>query len=166
VSPDSARYVAVASLILATSALLAACTSAGPSDPADAEHPFETVLAAAYSGLTEQRREVVRDDAGWARLWAEIHAGADPLPPRPAVDFARDMLIAVAAGTRPSGGFSIKVRGVTTRGGEALEVAVLETCPAPGSKVSMGLTQPVEVVRVLRLAQPARFRSERTASCR
>jgi hypothetical protein len=166
VSPDAERHATVASLILAASALLAACTYGGWSDPPDAECPFETVLATAYSGLTEQRREVVREDASWARLWAEIHAGVDPVPPRPAVDFARDMLIAVAAGTRPSGGFSIKVRRVTTRGGGALEVAVLETCPHPGARVSMALTQPVEVVRVLRLAQPATFRDERAASCR
>jgi hypothetical protein len=165
VSPETARHATVAGLVLAASALLAACTSAGPGDPADAEHPLETVLAAAYSGLAEPRREVVRDEAGWARLWAEIHAGVDPAPPRPLVDFARDMLIAVAAGTRPSGGFSIKVRRVATRG-ETLEVAVLETCPAPGAMVSMGLSQPVEVVRVPRLVQPATFRDERAASCR
>jgi hypothetical protein len=75
------------------------------------------------------------------------------------------MLIAVATGTRPSGGFSIKVRRVATRG-ETLEVAVLETCPALGAMVSMGLSQPVEVVRAPRLAQPPTFRDERAASCR
>jgi len=165
VSPETARHATVAGLALAASALLAACTAAGPGEPADAEHPFETVLAEAHSGLAEQRREVVRDEAAWVRLWAEIQAGVDPQPPRPPVDFTRDMLIAVATGTRPSGGFSIKVRRVATRG-ETLEVAVLETCPAPGAMVSMGLSQPVEVVRAARLTQPLTFRDERAASCR
>ena len=164
-SPETARRATVAGLALAASALLAACTSAGPDDPADAEHPFETVLAEGYSGLAEPRREVIQDEAAWARLWTEIHAVVDPLPPRPTVDFARDMLVAVATGTRPSGGFSIKVRRVATRG-ETLEVTVLETCPAPGAMVSLGLTQPVEVVRVPRLAQPPAFRNERAAACR
>ncbi|HEX9189288.1 MAG TPA: protease complex subunit PrcB family protein [Vicinamibacteria bacterium] len=154
----------MAGLALAASALLAACTSAGPGDPGDAEHPFETVLAETYSGLAEPRREVIRDEAAWARLWGEIHAVVDPLPPRPPVDFARDMLFAVATGTRPTGGFSIKVRRVATRGA-SLEVTVLETCPGPGAMVTQGLSQPVEVVRVPRLAPPATFREER-ASCR
>ena len=38
-------------------------------------------------------------------------------PARPPVDFSRDMLVAVATGTRPSGGFDIQVQGVTRRGG-------------------------------------------------
>jgi hypothetical protein len=106
---------------------------------------------------------VVRDEAAWARLWGEIHAVVDPQPPRPSIDFARHMLVAVAAGTRPTGGFSIEVRRVATRA-DTLEVTVLETCPAPGAVVTQGLSQPVEVVRVPRLPPPATFREGR-ASC-
>jgi hypothetical protein len=112
-----------------------------------------------------RRREVIRDEASWARLWGEIHAGVTPGPPLPPVDFAHHMLIAVASGTRPSGGFSIKVRSVATRG-ETLEVSVLESCPAQGAMVSMALTRPVEVVRVARLAQAPTFQEARTSSCR
>jgi hypothetical protein len=165
VSPEAAWSGTLAGLTLAASTLLAACAAAGPSDAGDTEHAFETVLAEAHSGLTERRRGVVRDDAGWARLWAEIQAGVTPVPPRIPVDFARHMLIVVAAGTRPSGGYSIKVRSVATRG-ERLEVAVLETCPAPGAMVSMGLTQPVEVVRVPSLTQSVAFQEARAGSCR
>lgn len=129
------------------------------------EHRFETILAEAHSGLAERRRELIRDETGWARLWAEIHAGVTPGPPLPPVDFARHMLIAVASGTRPSGGFSIKVRSVATRG-ERLEIAVVESCPAPGAMVSMSLTQPVEVVRAPRLTQAPTFQETRAASCR
>jgi hypothetical protein len=152
---------------LAASAVLAACAAAGPSGAGEAtvEHAFETILAEAHSGLAERRRELIRDEASWARLWAEIHAGVTPAPPLPPVDFAREMLIAVASGTRPSGGFSIKVRSIATRG-ERLEVAVVESCPAPGAMVSMSLTQPVEVVRAPRLTQAPRFQETRAAACR
>jgi hypothetical protein len=155
----------VALLVLAAATLVAACAAATPSDAGDAEQPIESVLAQAYSGLSEKRREVVRDQAAWARLWDEIHAASTPAPERPAVDFARDMLIAVAAGTRPSGGFSIAVQGVVTQGSELL-ISVHETCPAPGAMVTMGLTQPVAVVRVPRLTQAAKFRETRGPSCR
>jgi hypothetical protein len=75
------------------------------------------------------------------------------------------MLVVLASGTRPSGGFAIRVQGVATRGAR-LEISVLETCPAPGAMVTMELTQPVQVVRVPRLAQAATFRETRAASCR
>lgn len=146
---------------------LAACAAGVPSGSGGtpAEVRFETILDEVSSGLHERRREVILDEAGWARLWAQIHEGVTPQPALPPVDFSRDMLIAVATGTRPTGGFDIKTRSVARRG-ERLEVVVLETCPAPGDRVSMGLTQPVEVVRVERLAQAPIFQETRTASCR
>lgn len=148
-----------------SAALIAACAAAGPSDGSAAEHSFEAILATTHSGVAERRREVVRDEASWARLWSEIHAGFTPAPPLPAVDFSRHMLIAVALGTRPSGGFGIEVRSVATRG-ESLEIAVAESCPAAGAMVTLSLTQPVEVVRAPRLAQTPSFRETRAASCR
>ena len=149
-----------------TAALLVAC-AAGTSGGSEAtiEHPFETILAQTHSGVPERRREVIRNEASWARLWAEIHAGVTPAPPPPPVDFAQHMLIAVALGTRPSGGFGIKVRSVASRG-ERLEVSVAESCPAAGAMVTQSLTQPVEIVRVPRLAQTPTFQETRTAACR
>ena len=149
-----------------TAALLVAC-AAGSSGGSEAtiEHPFETILAEAHSGIPERRREVIRDEASWARLWAEIHEGFASAPPLPAEDFTRHMLIAVALGQRPSGGFGIKVRSVASRG-ERLEVSVAESCPAAGAMVTLSLTQPVEVVRVAKLAQTPSFQETRAASCR
>lgn len=161
-SPEAASPVTLARLGLAVSILLAL---AGRSHAVDAEHAVETLLEQAHSGLGEKRREVIRDATAWARLWAEIHAGESPAPAPPPVDFARHMLVAVATGTRPSGGYAIRVRSVVVRG-EKLEVAVLETCPAPGAMVSMGLTQPVEVVRVPNAPQPASFQEVRAGACR
>lgn len=151
---------------LALGAMLVAC-AAGPTDGAAEErrHAFETVVAATQSGVAEPRREIVADAASWARLWSEIHAPSAQAPPPPVVDFSRHMLIAVATGTRPSGGFAIEVTGVATRGG-TLEVSVLESCPARGAMVTAALTQPVAVVRVPRLEQTPSFREARGGSCR
>jgi hypothetical protein len=145
---------------------LAACAAGVPSGSGGtpAELSFETLLDEVSSGLHGRRRDVVRDEAAWARLWAQIHEGVTPQPSLPPVDFSRDMLIAVATGTRPSGGFDIKIESVARRG-DRLEVVVHETCPAPGDRVSMGLTQPVEVVRVERVAQAPTFRETRASSC-
>jgi hypothetical protein len=164
VSPAGPRPRVLTNLALAAAVLLAARAAAGPGDPADADHPFETLLSTVHSGLAEPRREVVRNQAAWSRLWADIHAGETPPPARPEVDFERSMLIAVASGTRPSGGFAIKVRRVASHAG-TLEVLVLETCPAPGAMTSAELTRPVEVVRVPRLAEPLAFQEARAGAC-
>ncbi len=147
--------------------LAVASVAGGPvgGDEPTVELPFETILDEASSGLHERRREVIRDAAGWARLWDEIHEGVTPAPPLPAVDFSRHMLIAAALGSRPSGGFDVKIRSVATRG-EKLEVGVFESCPPTGSRVSLALTQPVEVVRVERVAQAPAFRETRAPSCK
>jgi hypothetical protein len=144
-----------------------ACASGGPSgsEGTGAEQPFESVVSEFNSGIAEKRREVVRDQESWARLWAEIHRGQDPAGQPPAVDFSRSMLIVAALGTRPTGGFAVKVRGVATRG-DRLEVVVLESCPAQGAMVATALTQPVEVVRVARLSQTPTFKEQRETSCR
>jgi hypothetical protein len=70
-----------------------------------------------------------------------------------------------ALGTRPTGGFGVKVRSVSTQG-DRLEVVVLETCPPQGAMVTAALTQPVEVVRVARLSQTPTFKEQRDSSCR
>ena len=162
---DAARWASVAGLVLAACAFAAGCASAGPSGGSDAEQRVQSVISETQSGLATARREVIRDQASWARLWSEIHANLAPAPGLPAVDFAREMLIAVATGMRPSGGFSIEVTRVATRG-DRLEIAVLERCPDADAIVTQALTRPVAVVRVARLAQTPTFNDARTGACR
>jgi hypothetical protein len=94
------------------------------------------------SGIATPAREVIRDDSAYARFWAALGAGA-----RPSVDFSRDVVIAVAAGQRPTGGHGITVSRVV-RQGAGLAVDVVETVPGPGCVATQQLTQPVDVVVV------------------
>jgi len=124
----------------------------------------ETILDETHSGLDKPLSEVVHDEGRWRELWDQIHRGVSPRPPLPPMDFSRHMLIAVATGTRRSGGFGIAVRSVAVYENE-LEVDVLESCPASGAMVSLALTQPVAVVRVERLPQTPIFRHIKSSSC-
>ena len=154
-----------AELAGAAFAMLACASGPSGSEGTGTEQPFQSVVSELHSGIAEKRREVVRDQESWARLWSEIHRRQDSAGQPPAVDFSRQMLILAALGTRPTGGFAVKVRGVSTRG-EQLEVVVLESCPAQGAMVTAALTQPVEVVRVARLSQTPTFKEQRETSCR
>jgi hypothetical protein len=143
---------------------LLACAST-PGGAAGAPQAFESLFSAAHSGIEQKRHDVVRDQAAWARAWSEIHARSGSAPAPPVVDFGKDMLILVALGTRPSGGFSVKVRGIEASG-ERVEVEVLESCPPQGAMVTAALTQPVEVVRVAAQPLAPTFKEVREPSCR
>jgi hypothetical protein len=63
------------------------------------------------------------------------------------VDFTKAVVVAVAAGQRPSGGYEIAVDHVSQTDGE-LAVQVVETTPGPNCITSSSSTQPVDVVVV------------------
>jgi hypothetical protein len=94
------------------------------------------------TGIGEARRLVIRDANAWAEFWSELGVGD-----RPAVDFTRDIVVAVSAGQRSTGGYGIAVDRVGQAGGE-LTVEVIEIAPGPNCISTTSLTQPVDVVVV------------------
>jgi hypothetical protein len=94
------------------------------------------------SGVTGARRLVILDPATWSHFWSELGAGV-----RPQVDFGNDLVIAVAAGERTTGGHDIEIRRVTRVGNE-LRIEVLETYPSEGCVTTQAKTEPVDVVMV------------------
>lgn len=122
----------------------AGAPAAAPYAPNDAgaSLPMRRIGQWSTSGITTPARQVIRDDGAYARFWAALGAGE-----RPSVDFSRDVVIAVAAGQRTTGGHAIAVTRVT-RAGAGLAVDVVETVPGAGCMTTQQLTQPVDVVVV------------------
>ena len=110
------------------------------------------------SGIGTPIRKVIRDDSTYARLWEALGAGQ-----RPAVDFSRDVVIAVGAGQQPSGGYTIAVQRVA-HAGAAMTVEVVATVPGPGCWTTQQLTQPVDVVVVAAAGEETWGFSEHTRS--
>jgi protease stability complex PrcB-like protein len=94
------------------------------------------------TGIGESRRLVIRDANAWAEFWSELGVGD-----RPDVDFTQNVVVAVATGQRPSGGYEIAVDRIHQANGE-LTVDVVETAPGPNCMSTAALTQPVDVVVV------------------
>jgi hypothetical protein len=114
------------------------------------------------TGIGESRRLVIRDANAWAEFWSELGTGD-----RPDVDFTKAVVVAVAAGQRPTGGYEIAVDRVGQVDGE-LTVQVLETSPGPNCSTSSSPTQPVDVVVVPVVAPRSWSFTERkeTRGCR
>jgi PrcB C-terminal len=95
-----------------------------------------------HTGILEPRRQVIQDANAWAQFWSQLGMGE-----RPEVDFTRELVIAVASGQQPTGGFSIAVEQASQKQGE-LTIRVVETSPGRNCVTTSELTQPVEVVAV------------------
>lgn len=134
---------------------------AAPYAPYDASGslPIRRIGQWTASAISTPARKVIRDDSTYARFWGDL---GEP-GPRPAVDFSRDVVIAVAAGQRPSGGHAIAVERVA-RAGRSMTVEVLETAPGPGCWTTQQITRPVDVVVVAAAGAPAWSFSEQTRS--
>lgn len=108
-----------------------------------------TIEKGDQSNVDDAKQVVVRDAAGWRKLWQQ-HAPDRPLPP---VDFTKESVVAVFMGSRPTAGYSVAILS-TTEGGGALVVRYRETRPAPGVITAQVLTFPYHIVAIPKSTAP------------
>ncbi|HEY7863723.1 MAG TPA: protease complex subunit PrcB family protein [Thermoanaerobaculia bacterium] len=127
-----------------------ACEEDGPTGPGG-PLAFSSLYDTQYSGIVSARAEVIRDEARWAAVWAEIHARQSSAPPRPSVDFAQDMLVLVGIGEKNDGCWSVAIAEV--RAGSGLISVRVEERDRHGNNCActQATTQPVQVVRTSRI---------------
>lgn len=98
-----------------------------------------------HTGIHEPRRLIIRNETEWRSFWSDMDPGT-----RPDVDFNDYMVIAVAAGTKPTTGHSIRVERVGVDDSGRLVAEVIETQPGPECLTAAQVTYPVDVVVVPR----------------
>ena len=108
---------------------------------------FHTVLKGHRSGMRESVQIVARNQSDWSALWKR-HAAIESNPlPLPAIDFSKEIVVAVFLGEKPTGGHDIEITSVEQRDG-SLMVSFVERSPQPGGVATQALTQPFHIVRV------------------
>lgn len=111
-------------------------------DP-DGDVSFDTVLLTQDSDLDDSLGLLIDSQDEWDDIWDEIGRGGPP----PDVDFSRDDLLLLSAGSQPNGCYSIQIRRVRLRGGR-LEVDGDLNEPGSGCLCPQGIVRPVHVVRI------------------
>ena len=101
-----------------------------------------------FSGMNTPARLVVRDAVTWQAVWAQLYRGTSPVPPTPAIDFSREMVIVAALGTRGSSGYDVLVDGATEADAGGAAIAIRSTSPGVGCASLTVLTQPVDIARM------------------
>ena len=160
------RSASVAAVIIAVMTLAVAVSMAGCADGATAPRAASVPSEAAalnpsrvfegslssfrfHSAYLTPQRLVIRTSEQWSEAWTQITRNLLPPPPAPPVDFDREMVILVAMGQRPTGGYVITVDGVYDAAGRIF-AEVRETSPGAGCITTAALTQPVDAVRIPR----------------
>jgi hypothetical protein len=126
--------------------------TSAPSAPISTPVQMQTLNADLMSGISRAEHVVARDQKQWQALW-QRHAPGRPLP---AVDFTRNLVVAVFLGSRPSGGYQVEISGVRQEG-DTLIVQWREAVPGPGQVAAQVLTSPSHLVTVPRHAGDIRF---------
>ena len=102
-----------------------------------------TVAKGDQSNVDDAKQVLVRSEAEWTKVWNQ-HA---PDQPKPAVDFSKEMVVAVFMGSRPSAGFSTTITSAMAAKG-ALLVHYKETAPPAGAVTAQILTFPFHIVAI------------------
>jgi hypothetical protein len=132
-------------------------SSPEPSSEAVESQPFKLLVDGSSPGQYPRRQEVIRTQAQWEQYWRLVHTGA-ATPPLLPVDFATQHVVALSLGRQVTGGYDIKVAGITTsRSGTVIDVTEIAT--APGCPVhSAPQTNPYFIVQTAHLPEPVSFR--------
>ena len=157
----------IASLL---AALASGCSSSLDAPPAHTPVTVtrlrtEPVSFTYFSQLRRSERLVIRDHEAWVDAWASIWPALAPIPAPPNVDFSREMIVLVALGERPTGGYSILVDSAGT---DAAGVTVWVGTSTPGLHcvATQAFIQPVDIARLPRIEAPVRFvDASRVADC-
>jgi len=105
--------------------------------------------------LREPFERVIRSKEAWEELWKKLDPDSGERKPLlPEVDFAKESVVAIAWGERPSAGWDLEVKAVRIEGGEA----VVEVVRRPPTGVALTvITYPYLLVKTRRLPEKVRF---------
>ena len=106
-----------------------------------------TLAKGAFTPIAEARQEVIYDQPSWEKFWQKHAVNAKGVAQPPAVDFTREMVVAVTMGKQRTGGYSIEITQAEVSGQQFL-VTVKKRVPAPGAMVTQAFTSPFHFAAV------------------
>ncbi|HEU4753910.1 MAG TPA: protease complex subunit PrcB family protein [Armatimonadota bacterium] len=153
----SLRGCAVPALFFAITAALAPVPLARAAAPAVL--PLRTLAAGPDCSFTKPERKVVRSAAEWKALWLRLPAVLDGRPaPPPKVDFAKETVLAVFMGRKPTAGYAVRIAEARVESGKVV-VTVRERTPPPGGVAAEVLTAPYCLAAVKKSPLPVAWKT-------
>lgn len=113
---------------------------------------FTTIAKGDISGQQLAKQVTIRTTGEWKALWAE-HAPTEKMP---AVDFAKNMVVGIFLGSKPSAGHQVEITGVRTQDKEVI-VEYVQKQPGRGTMAAQILTEPFHLVALPKHEGTVRF---------
>lgn len=154
------RCVAWFSSALFLVSLLLSCTPLQQSTPIKGTvipiAPVATYANAANDAFPVETMVVIREQATWQSAWNQVTHNMFPQPNLPQVDFSTRIVLVAAAGTKPTGGYSVGLLQAVEDNG-AISVDVTSTSPGTGCVVTQLVTSPVDIGSIPQTTAPIMF---------
>ena len=115
------------------------------------QDPGFTLIEKSQGGPRDAVEKAITDAAAWAAFWKSYRGDKAVLP---AVDFAKEDVILVAWGEKPSAGFTLEVVRVER---DKAETRVLVRRTKPEGAAASVLTHPSCIVRIPKITGTLRF---------
>jgi hypothetical protein len=142
-------------VLLVLAVLVASCRSSGTSSNAD--EPYRTLLYGYHSGLKAGHLRVARNEEEWRELWAEHTLPMMPKPEPPSVDWSKEMVVCVALGERPTGGYGVSIDHVAVDHGHMI-VDAIERKPPADALLPQVITRPYVIAATPRVSGEVELR--------
>ena len=113
------------------------------SAPQPKEVAFTVLARGDHSTVEERKNLFISDAAEFEKIWKQIH----PEDPLPDVNFATESVIALFAGQKSSGGYTIAVEKIVDFK-DTETVSILLTEPGAECLVTQALTTPFELIKL------------------
>jgi hypothetical protein len=114
------------------------------------------------SGIEKPMRTIITKQEDFVQIWESIYANQQAKPKLPYVDFSKEIVVVLALGIKPSGGYAIRALEVIYAG-NTIDITVASSSPGDNCAVTAALTSPVELIRMNVPTKPVRF-VERTTT--
>jgi hypothetical protein len=124
-------------------ALVVAALLQTPGRPAATAPSVNTIARGQFTRIDSPQQVVARTAEQWTALWRAHAPDREP----PAVDFSKDMVVAVFLGSRPTAGFRVEIVGIREEKGKTI-VQYREARPPSGAITAQVITAPFHIVTV------------------
>ncbi|MFB8788292.1 MAG: protease complex subunit PrcB family protein [Potamolinea sp.] len=114
---------------------------------------FTTIARGTDSGYQSASQMLINNQERWVDLWQQHTSNTEPPPPVPKVDFTSYNVVAVFAGEKSSGGYSVEIVAVETRNFQtkdlpSLVIIVQYRQPNSGDFVTEAMTYPYHMIKI------------------
>ncbi|MCR4368305.1 MAG: protease complex subunit PrcB family protein, partial [archaeon] len=100
---------------------------------------------------------VIKNAQDWEDFWnGQVKANTQPVPQVPELDFSSEMVVAVLAGNKKSGGYGVKIKQMVEQE-DSILVIVENTSPGNECEVTTAITSPYEIVSTQKTGKAVEF---------